>query len=168
MVRFDKRKHFDTHILCLWPDLIFLPKSNPGFLHARSFSSSSDSATTALWVNQELVDSGSDSISSVLRLKRVESNSDSTKTTAETRREKINDAATSFFTVEKFDAGNKKILEIDSDIPNVVHCKQQGLGNAHAALPLASCVKQETHRPQHWNDSYIAAGLLLSLADAAA
>ena len=42
-----------------------------GFVHVRSFSTAAAS-TTALWVNQELAESGSADISSVLTLKRVE------------------------------------------------------------------------------------------------
>lgn len=42
-----------------------------GFVHVRSFSSNG-SATTALWVNQNLSKVGSDDISSVLLLRRVE------------------------------------------------------------------------------------------------
>ncbi|KAL9180787.1 hypothetical protein ACHAXT_011240 [Thalassiosira profunda] len=61
-----------------------------GFLHVRSFAAPGDS-TTALWVNQELANGGDDSISSVLKLKRVEPN-DSSKTPKE-RRERKNSAA---------------------------------------------------------------------------
>ncbi|KAL7538112.1 hypothetical protein ACHAXR_008295 [Thalassiosira sp. AJA248-18] len=63
-----------------------------GFLHVRSFSASG-SATTALWVNQELADNGSDCISSVLKLKRVEPNESSK--TPEGRRVRKNEAASS-------------------------------------------------------------------------
>jgi hypothetical protein len=42
-----------------------------GFVHVRSFSSTG-SATTALWVNRDLARIGSDDVSSVLLLKRVE------------------------------------------------------------------------------------------------
>ena len=42
-----------------------------GFVHVRSFSTAAAS-TTALWVNQELAESGSADIGSVLTLKRVE------------------------------------------------------------------------------------------------
>ena len=42
-----------------------------GFVHVRSFSTAAAS-TTALWVNQELAESGSTDIASVLTLKRVE------------------------------------------------------------------------------------------------
>lgn len=42
-----------------------------GFVHVRSFSTAAAS-TTALWVNQELAESGSADIASVLTLKRVE------------------------------------------------------------------------------------------------
>ncbi|KAL7470363.1 hypothetical protein ACHAXS_010589 [Conticribra weissflogii] len=63
-----------------------------GFVHVRSFSVNG-STTTALWVNQELADTGSDSISSVLKLKRVEP-SEASKT-PEGRRERKNEAACS-------------------------------------------------------------------------
>jgi hypothetical protein len=59
-------------------------------------------------------------------------------------------------------------VAIACDIPNIVHCQQQGLGKAHDALPVASCIPEDKYCPQHWNDPFIAAGLLLSLADAAA
>lgn len=42
-----------------------------GFVHVRSFSTTG-STTTALWVNQDLAQKGSDAIASVLMLKRVE------------------------------------------------------------------------------------------------
>jgi len=42
-----------------------------GFVHVRSFSTTG-STTTALWVNQDLAENGSDDISTVLQLKRVE------------------------------------------------------------------------------------------------
>jgi hypothetical protein len=42
-----------------------------GFVHVRSFSTTG-TATTALWVNRELAQTGSDDISSVLLLRRVE------------------------------------------------------------------------------------------------
>jgi len=54
-----------------------------GFVHVRSFSATG-STTTALWVNQDLAKRGTDSISSVLMLKRMEP-CESTKT-AEGRR----------------------------------------------------------------------------------
>ena len=57
----------------------------------RSFSASG-SATTALWVHQELADHGSDSISSVLKLKRVEPPGEASKT-PEGRRERKNEAS---------------------------------------------------------------------------
>ena len=42
-----------------------------GFVHVRSFSTTG-SSTTALWVNRDLAKEGTDDISSVLRLRRVE------------------------------------------------------------------------------------------------
>mmetsp|Transcript_26140 Transcript_26140/g.58102 ORF Transcript_26140/g.58102 Transcript_26140/m.58102 type:complete len:419 (-) Transcript_26140:293-1549(-) len=61
-----------------------------GFVHVRSFSATG-SSTTALWVNQELAKTGSDSISSVLQLKRVEP-TDAART-AEGRRVRKEEAA---------------------------------------------------------------------------
>jgi len=61
-----------------------------GFVHVRSFSTTG-SMTTALWVNQDLAKYGSDNISSVLMLKRVEP-CDSAKT-AEGRRVRKEEAA---------------------------------------------------------------------------
>ncbi|KAL3756821.1 hypothetical protein ACHAWU_000463 [Discostella pseudostelligera] len=141
-----------------------------GFLHVRSFCASG-SASTALWVNQELADGESDSISSVLTLKRVESNGNDSKS-HEARREKKFEAA-SLLQVEKLVAGyncdrKDQGVAVACDIPNIVHCQQQGLGKAHDALPVASCMPEDKYCPQHWNDPFIAAGLLLSLADAAA
>eukprot|EP00804_Cyclotella_cryptica_P001653 CCRYP_009027-RA/>CCRYP_009027-RA protein AED:0.03 eAED:0.03 QI:424/1/1/1/1/1/2/325/291 len=63
-----------------------------GFVHLRSFMAT-ESKTTALWVNQELADHGSDAISSVLMLKRVEPN-EATRTPKE-RRDRKNEAASS-------------------------------------------------------------------------
>lgn len=61
-----------------------------GFVHVRSFSATG-STTTALWVNQDLAKRGTDSIASVLMLKRVEP-SESSKT-AEGRRVRKEEAA---------------------------------------------------------------------------
>lgn len=45
-----------------------------GFLHLRSFQEPNSSLTTALWANQVMADTGTDEISSVLKLQRVEPN----------------------------------------------------------------------------------------------
>jgi hypothetical protein len=63
-----------------------------GFVHVRSHATSG-STPTALWANQELVNSGSDSISSVLNLRRVEA-SEASKT-PEGRRGRKNEVASS-------------------------------------------------------------------------
>lgn len=65
--------------------LLLSPLVHLGFLHVRSFSTSG-STTTALWVNQELADHGSDCISSVLKLKRVEPHAHESAKTPEARR----------------------------------------------------------------------------------
>lgn len=61
-----------------------------GFVHVRSFSATG-STTTALWVNQDLAKRGTNSIASVLMLKRVEP-TESSKT-AEGRRVRKEEAA---------------------------------------------------------------------------
>jgi hypothetical protein len=77
-----------------------------GFVHVRSFSATG-STTTALWVNQDLANRGTKSISSVLMLKRVEP-SESSKT-AEGRRVRKEAAAS---TVE--DIGiNTRSIQLD-------------------------------------------------------
>jgi hypothetical protein len=63
-----------------------------GFVHVRS-QATSGSTPTALWANQELVNNGSDSISSVLNLRRVEA-SEASKT-PEGRRGRKNEVASS-------------------------------------------------------------------------
>ncbi len=63
-----------------------------GFVHVRSHATSG-SKSTALWANPELVNSGSDSISSVLNLRRVEA-SEASKT-PEGRRGRKNEVASS-------------------------------------------------------------------------
>ena len=103
----------------------------------RSFSING-STTTALWVNQGLADTGSDSISSVLKLKRVEP-SESSKT-PEGRRVRKNEAA-SAVEVEALVGSNKVLnsspctmdappdqdvkIEISPPVPMVVHCHYQ-------------------------------------------
>lgn len=63
-----------------------------GFVHVRSHATSG-STSTALWANQDLVNGGSDSISTVLNLRRVEA-SEASKT-PEGRRGRKNEVASS-------------------------------------------------------------------------
>eukprot|EP00934_Nitzschia_sp_Nitz4_P006111 Nitzschia sp. Nitz4//scaffold13_size275219//186704//188167//NITZ4_000892-RA/size275219-snap-gene-0.57-mRNA-1//-1//CDS//3329536068//6101//frame0 len=62
-----------------------------GFVHVRSFSATG-SMTTALWVNRDLAQTGTDDISSVLQLKRVELCDDAK--TVEGRRHRKEEALT--------------------------------------------------------------------------
>jgi len=78
-----------------------------GFVHVRSFSNTG-STTTALWVNQDLAQKGSDDIASVLMLKRVEP-CESAKT-AEGRRVRKELA---IHTVEEDLGVNAKTLQIE-------------------------------------------------------
>mmetsp|Transcript_7363 Transcript_7363/g.16696 ORF Transcript_7363/g.16696 Transcript_7363/m.16696 type:complete len:268 (-) Transcript_7363:82-885(-) len=148
-----------------------------GFLHVRSFSATSSAAeTTALWVNQELADRGSDSISSVLKLKRVEPNEASK--TPEGRRVRKNEAASS---VEVNGLGvlldsYNRVADNESSscpIPKVVHCQQEQFKtydkHCHVA-PATPFKNEDTSSPLERNDPFIghAAGLLLSLSHAAA
>merc|ERR1711862_742641 len=61
-----------------------------GFVHVRSYTTSSlspSSSTTALWVNQELANHGTDDISSILSLRRIDPSCRSPQTkTSEGRR----------------------------------------------------------------------------------
>ena len=102
-----------------------------GFVHLRSFVVA-DSKTTALWVNQELADHGSDAISSVLMLRRVEA-TDNHKTPKE-RRDKKNEAAYSVeaegiiretFSVPDVlsSTKNSPATRILPQVPQVVHYK---------------------------------------------
>ncbi len=63
-----------------------------GFVHVRS-QATSGSKSTALWANPELINSGSDSLSSVLNLRRVEASE--TSKTPEGRRGRKNEVASS-------------------------------------------------------------------------
>jgi hypothetical protein len=78
-----------------------------GFIHVRSFSTAG-STTTALWVNRELANSGSDDLESVLLLKRVEPNE--TAKTVEGRRVRKEQA---IHTVEEDLGVNAKSLQMD-------------------------------------------------------
>lgn len=148
-----------------------------GFLHVRSFSATSSAAeTTALWVNQELADSGSDSISSVLKLKRVEPNESSK--TPEGRRVRKNEAASS---VEVNGLGillasYSSVADNESSscpIPKVVHCQQEQPKTSYEhcfVAPANPSTNEHTSSPHERSDPFIghAAGLLLSLYHAAA
>ena len=110
-----------------------------GFVHVRSFSTTG-STTTALWVNQDLAKHGTDSISSVLLLKRVEP-CEAAKT-AEGRRLRKEEAAHAVEDIgitnrtlhaehmqESCDMGNcsdfestRQHLNTLAPIPSVVHC----------------------------------------------
>lgn len=103
-----------------------------GFVHLRSFLVA-ESKTTALWVNQELADHGSDAISSVLVLRRVEP-AETTKTAKE-RRERKNEAASSveadgvirnsfsFMPAVKMDTISSSTKGVTAiKIPPIVHC----------------------------------------------
>jgi hypothetical protein len=78
-----------------------------GFVHVRSFSTTG-STTTALWVNRDLAQRGTDEISSVLMLKRVEPTEDAK--TAEGRRVRKEMA---IFTVEEDIGVSPKTLQMD-------------------------------------------------------
>jgi hypothetical protein len=97
-----------------------------GFVHVRSFAASG-TTTTALWVNQELADTGDDTITSVLRLKRVEPNEASK--TPEGRRVRKNEAACS---VEVDEIVGKthhvspipnQSVKVSPTVPTMVHCR---------------------------------------------
>lgn len=78
-----------------------------GFVHVRSFSTTG-STTTALWVNRDLANRGTDEISSVLMLKRVEPSDDAK--TAEGRRVRKELA---IYTVEEDIGVSPKSLQMD-------------------------------------------------------
>mmetsp|Transcript_40312 Transcript_40312/g.85858 ORF Transcript_40312/g.85858 Transcript_40312/m.85858 type:complete len:268 (+) Transcript_40312:57-860(+) len=133
-----------------------------GFLHVRSFSASS-SATTALWVHQQLADQGSDSISSVLKLKRVEPGEASK--TAEERRERKNEASNSV-EVQGLGAlvGVYKSNVSCCPVPKVVNCQQEEPFKTSYGYPDVPVSSQK--KPDKSTDQF-AAGLLLSLSHAA-
>ena len=156
-----------------------------GFLHVRSFSASG-STTTALWVNQELANHGSDCISSVLKLKRVDPPEKSK--TPEGRRVRKTEAASS---VEVGGLG-ELIASYSGDVassfslkpsgcpvPKLVHFQHQP---STPTIPKMSCFDHAASPvtpPKTRNDSFDsfssqeesidpvvdhAAGLLLSLS----
>lgn len=147
-----------------------------GFLHVRSFSASG-SATTALWVNQALADHGNDSISSVLKLKRVEPNE--TSKTPEGRRERKSSAACSV-EVEGLNVllhGYNNVADTKSatNVPKFVHCRQESSLMYHSkttferTAPVTQPKKEHSFSQVGINDPLVdhAAGLLLSLSNAA-
>ena len=159
-----------------------------GFFHVRSFLAPG-STTTALWVNQKLADHGSDSISSVLNLKRVEP-SDASKT-PEGRRERKSDAVNSLG-IERM-IGNRCLCpqtnvavrssfhnsRINSlpPIPMVVHCHHEPTsplshGSTHIEYFVAPVTQQQEKSTVGNNKSDAvstidqAAGLLICLSRA--
>jgi hypothetical protein len=113
-----------------------------GFIHVRSFNSTG-SSTTALWVNRELANAGSDDVESVLLLKRVEP-CEAAKT-AEGRRVRKEQA---IHTVEEDLGVNAKSLQLDqiramalrlTDDDLVLGCSATGGGGgdkSSAIVPL--------------------------------
>ena len=145
----------------------------------RSFSASGSAATTALWVHQDLADNGSNSISSVLKLKRVDHNG--SKTTTEGRRERKREAASS---VEVKDIAGALLSAGYSDVtPMKPTTKESSSAKCFAIPKVILCQQQEQHLPvtthhttchyqtttycQSHQEIDQAAGLLLSLSSAA-
>lgn len=140
----------------------------------RSFSASG-SATTALWVNQALADNGSDSISSVLKLRRVEPH-ESSKTPAG-RRERKNEAASSV-EVEGLgvllagysDVGVRDNAPNGCSVPKIVHCQQEPSKTSYEYATHVTLSNDEVNlSPRGSNDPFIdhAAGLLIALSHGA-
>lgn len=104
-----------------------------GFVHVRSFSATG-STTTALWVNQELAKTGSNSISSILQLKRIEP-SDISRT-AEGRRIRKEEAAN---TVK--DIGiSTRTLQLDQIRNLALQKPAETLTSSAITFPLATTV----------------------------
>lgn len=78
-----------------------------GFVHVRSYNTTG-SSTTALWVNRDLANEGTDEISSVLKLKRVEPCEEAK--TAEGRRQRKEEA---LHTVEEDIGVSAKTLQLE-------------------------------------------------------
>lgn len=78
-----------------------------GFVHVRSYNTTG-SSTTALWVNRDLASEGTDEISSVLKLKRVEPCEEAK--TAEGRRQRKEEA---LHTVEEDIGVSAKTLQLE-------------------------------------------------------
>jgi hypothetical protein len=109
-----------------------------GFLHLRSFQEPNSSLTTALWANQVLADTGTDDISSVLKLKRVEPNE--LANMAQSRRERRHEATSAIVVQDSEGAssGNKKGPK-----------RQEEVGDAaEMLLSMARTVIPRVHDPQ--------------------
>lgn len=156
-----------------------------GFVHVRSFSTTG-STTTALWVNRDLAQNGTASISSVLMLKRVEP-CDAAKT-AEGRRVRKELAVS---TVEEDIGVSAKSLQLDQirsmalrrersncgyqqseeaeerppPIPLVVHCHSDEKAKQAFLMPL---LPTPNEAPMQEEDNKNAANLLLLLLSRAA
>jgi hypothetical protein len=145
-----------------------------GFVHVRSFSTTG-STTTALWVNRDLAKNGTDNISSVLMLKRVEP-CESAKT-AEGRRVRKELAVS---TVEDDIGVSTKSLQLEQIRSMALHC---GIGSdtssrQHQQVPLVvHCQMMSTPSPppaptffeqSQPGDNECAANLLLMLSKSSA
>jgi hypothetical protein len=146
-----------------------------GFVHVRSFSTTG-STTTALWVNRDLAKNGTDNISSVLMLKRVEP-CESAKT-AEGRRVRKELAVS---TVEDDIGVSAKSLQLEQIRSMDVHCELGSVTSSprrHQQVPLVvHCQIISTPTPQpaptfseqsQSGDNECAANLLLMLSKSSA
>ncbi|GKZ01203.1 hypothetical protein MPSEU_001071700 [Mayamaea pseudoterrestris] len=136
-----------------------------GFVHVRSFSTTG-SATTALWVNRELAQSGTNDIASVLLLRRVEP--DQVNKTAEGRRVRKEQA---IHTVEDDIGVNQKSLQMEqirsttmrrvvyADVVTSATCTAQTVTKS---LPTTACTMDSSSGDNDENAS--AANLLLLLS----
>jgi len=109
-----------------------------GFLHLRSFQEPNSSLTTALWANQVLADTGTDEISSVLKLRRVEPNE--LANISQSRRERRHEATSAIVVQDSEGASsrNKKGPQ-----------KQEEVGDAaEMLLSMARTVIPRVHDPQ--------------------
>jgi hypothetical protein len=163
-----------------------------GFVHLRSFVAA-ESKTTALWVNQELADHGSDAIASVLMLRRVEP-AETTKTPKE-RRERKNEAASSveadgiikksfsFIPTVQVDAltvskNNLSAIQIPPQVPQVVHFSNEPSprclrsdslcsDDTPSSMSLSQAPDESSYTSEHIDVSnttdYTAASMLLGL-----
>ena len=126
-----------------------------GFVHVRSFSTTG-SSTTALWVNRELAQSGTDDIGSVLMLRRVEPTEISK--TAEGRRVRKEQA---IHTVEDDIGVNQKSLQLEQ-IRNLAARGVECPSALTMAAPMAARPLDSFH-PTH-DENASAANLLLLLS----
>ena len=115
-----------------------------GFVHLRSFVVG-ESKTTALWVNQELADHGSDDISSVLMLRRVEP-AETTKTPKE-RRDRKNEAASS---VEAEGIIRKSFSFVPAAKPHTMQPSPQNLPAVKIPLPVPQVVHFSHDQSPRW------------------